>query len=58
MAINTVSYDTNLFQGSDVLIIGNGFDLDLGLKTDRGPKRNRTAPPNSTDFSRIVIQPD
>lgn len=25
--------DNTLFQGSDVFIIGNGFDLDLGLKT-------------------------
>lgn len=25
--------ENELFQGSDVLIIGNGFDLDLGLKT-------------------------
>ena len=25
--------DNMLFQGSDVFIIGNGFDLDLGLKT-------------------------
>ncbi len=29
----TVMEDNTLFQGSDVFIIGNGFDLDLGLKT-------------------------
>lgn len=30
---NTVIKEESLFQGQDVLIIGNGFDLDLELKT-------------------------
>ena len=30
---HSVNEDKSLFQGEDVLIIGNGFDLDLGLKT-------------------------
>lgn len=30
---NMIIEDKSLFQGQDVLIIGNGFDLDLGLKT-------------------------
>ena len=30
---NMIIENKSLFQGQDVLIIGNGFDLDLELKT-------------------------
>lgn len=33
---HNVIEDKSLFQGEDVLIIGNGFDLDLELKTSYG----------------------
>ena len=33
---HNVIEDNFIFQGEDVLIIGNGFDLDLELKTSYG----------------------
>lgn len=33
MENNVINNDESLIQGQDVFIIGNGFDLDLGLKT-------------------------